>query len=222
MKRMIILLSLLAQLAGTNAHSEEWEQQASEQGITVEARSLPDSDIKAFRASVRVKAHVESVLALMDDPNSYPHWIHGCSRSVFFDQPDLFRRMSYQVNDMPLWVTDRDLAMEVTVTPQDTGAFRIDLRNKPEAYPDKGLVRLNRLRGTYYLNPNPDGGTDILWQQHAEPGGYLPSWLVNQLLHNIPIKSLSDLRKLVDAEDSPYRDRRLLRNELGEVTGWAN
>ena len=112
--------------------------------------------------------------------------------------------------------------MWVVVLPEDEGIFRILLANRPNAYPDQGLVRVNRLQGRYLLTPKGPNQTEIVWEQHTEPGGYLPAWLVNQLLRNIPLQSLKNLRALVEPEDSPYRGRTLERDAEGKIIGWVN
>lgn len=221
MTRMVcgLLLVIMANSPGVMAGS--WELELEEAGIRVESRELPDSDIRAFRAFIQVDASAESVLAVMDDPESYTRWVYGCSYSAFLGNPDFFHRLSYQINDMPLWITDRDLVMRVAVSEEAGGDYLIRMWNAPDAFPDQGLVRVNRLEGSYRISPLSPSQSRITWQQHIEPGGFLPDWLVNQLLQRIPFYSLQNLQGLVEGANSPYRARRLQRDAGGRIIGWA-
>lgn len=222
MTRIVCLLLLLSGVSQWALGTPLWELELDEEGIRVETRTIDGSGVRAFQATVDVAGAAESVLALMDDPASYTQWVHGCSYSTFLSKPDLFHRLSYQVNDMPLLITDRDLVMWVVVTAEARGEYRIEMSNRPQAHPEQGLVRVNRLQGSYRLIPLDEAHTRIIWEQHIEPGGYLPDWLVNQLLRNIPLNSLRNLRGLIEDPDSPYRHKRLLRGPEGRIVGWAN
>ncbi len=224
MTRNVLLLFLVGciVLAAHGTGTTLWDVEAEEDGIRVESREVEGSGVRAFHATVDVNGSAESILALMDDPASYLHWVHGCSHSVFLSKPDFFHRLSYQINDMPFLITDRDLVMWVVVTAEAQGEYQIWMSNRPDAHPEQGLVRVNRLQGFYRLIPLDAEHTRIVWEQHIEPGGYLPDWLVNQLLRNIPLNSLRNLRGLIEDPDSPYRHKRLLRDLQNRIVGWAN
>lgn len=200
---------------------QQWRQEIDQEGIRIDTRAVGDSDIREFRAQVRVDAPVAAVLALLDDVPSFADWIEGCSDARLIGQHHFLHRLTYQVNDMPWFVSDRDLVMEVSVQELESGHFLLLLSNRPDAFPDQGLVRVNRASGYYLLKPEAEGGTWLTWEQHMEPGGELPAWLVNQLLVDIPFNSLKKLREILEDSASPFRQARLERDEHGRVTGWA-
>ena len=39
-----------------------------------------------------------------------------------------------------------------------------------------------------------DGGTRVAWELHLEPGGSVPTWLVNQRVVDTPFRALRELR----------------------------
>ena len=61
-----------------------WETVYNDNDITVATRAVPDSPIRAFHAETTVAAPVDSILALMANPNDCALWIHGClGRSAY-------------------------------------------------------------------------------------------------------------------------------------------
>lgn len=198
-----------------------WQFETLDQGIRVETRKETGSDIRAFRVQLSVEAPVTAVLAMLDDPSRYPEWIQGCTESRLIEQKNFRQRLIYQVNDMPWPVTDRDLVLDVRVEEKIHGHFMLHLTNQPDAYPVRDKIRVNRASGYYLVRPNHQGGTHITWEQHTEPGGELPGWLVNQLLVDIPLQSMKNLREQLTRSKGLYQQAELLRDHAGEVLGWS-
>lgn len=216
--QLLVLLSL----SGTAFGQEEaWDRVHQETGITIETRPVAGSAIRAFRAVATIEADPEAVLALMDDPRVCPLWIYGCRESEILETRDFYHRSTYQINDMPWPAEDRDLAMDVAISELADGTFELILTNAPDRIPKTEYVRVPVAEGRYRLTRLAPGRTRLEWIQHMEPGGYLPDWLVNQLLLDIPLVSLRQLRELLADPKSPFRQWRLERNNEGRVIGWA-
>lgn len=215
-----IIVLLLCGL-GCFAHAEEWETAMHQDGIEIATRTVADSPIRAFRAEATVAAAPEAVLALMLDAESYPDWVESCREARVLEQPDALNVVTYQVNGMPLFVADRDLVLAMQVEEAAEGGFVLHFRNRPEELPTTDRVRIPRAVGHYALQPDGLERTRIVWEQHTEPGGELPAWLVNQLLIDIPFKTLSKLRARLETPASPYRTLALTRDSAGHPIGWG-
>ncbi|HEX8952443.1 MAG TPA: hypothetical protein VF945_11390, partial [Polyangia bacterium] len=44
--------------------------------------------------------------------------------------------------------------------------------------PASGYVRLPLVRGSWHIEPAPDGGSNIAYRCYSEPGGAIPAFLV--------------------------------------------
>ena len=196
----------------------EWTQTYDKDGIQVATRPVEGSSIHAFRAEVEVDASIDSLLAVLADPDACARWIHNCKMAKVLASTGFYQRDTYQINDMPWPVQDRDLALEVRIHELANGSFRLDMINQPESVPEGELVRIRQYEGFYLLTPLESGGTRIEWEQHTDPGGSLPAWLINQLLVDVPVNTLKQLREI--ANEEPYRDQVLKRNRNGEILGW--
>ena len=60
------------------------------------------------------------------------------------------------------------------------GEARITFRlaNEDGPPPARGVVRLSTLRGLWSVTPAADGGCDVVYSIHSEPGGNIPAFLV--------------------------------------------
>ena len=72
----------------------------------------------------------------------------------------------------------------------------------PKAPKDTGRVRMPFIRVKWMMKPlkkYQGKKTYIHFQVHADPGGLLPSWVVNMVSKKIPFKSIDNLRKHIAA-----------------------
>lgn len=199
-----------------------WETVYNDNDITVATRAVPDSPIRAFHAETTVAAPVDSILALMANPNDCALWIHGCLEARILDSEGFYQRNTYQINDMPWPVTDRDLVLEIRISEQPKGRFTLAMINHPDALPLTDKVRITQSEGSYTFTPVAGGKTHIVWEQHTDPGGQLPAWLVNQLIIDVPVKTLENLRQLVESPDAGYANQHLVRRPNGTIVGWES
>ena len=63
--------------------------------------------------------------------------------------------------------------------------------------PKKKHIRIENARVIWELTPLANGSTQVRTFGHADPGGDLPSWLINQMSTEVPVKTLNGLKKLV-------------------------
>ena len=106
-----------------------------------------------------------------------------------------------------------------------TGAVSVHTRVVPEfctansklcsAITDTSLIRVEHSHGNYLLEPLGDSITRVTWTQHTNPGGNLPSWLINHLIRKMPYKTLQGLRSKV-TEDK-YQKARLVFDSQGKM-----
>ena len=200
------------------AAGADWKLIHDEPDLRVWIRPEPGSTVAAFRGETWVPASLDAVLALTADPKACPRWIYQCRHAEVLERHGFHRRLTYQVNDMPWPAQDRDIVLEVTIRELSPGgAVRVDMISRPDALPDRGLVRVQRSSGHYTLTPER-GGVRVVWEQHTDPGGALPGWLVNQLLENLPEQTLRGLARL--AIQPPYSRAHLARDAQGRIAGW--
>lgn len=208
-------------MTGCSAYAgEEWERAHDDGSISVDVRTEDGHSIRSFRATTVLPGSIDSVMAVLADPDGCSQWIHGCERAEILDSAGFFQRNTYQVNDFPWPTKDRDLVLEVKINQMvDEGIVRYDMINRPGYRAPTDLVRIEEFKGVYLLKEIGKDKTQIEWTQHANPGGSVPGWLVNAMVLDVPVKTLEGLSKMVT--ETPYVSATIERDSQGVMLGWA-
>lgn len=186
----------------TAAYAQEnWELQKEEDGIKVYTSPVEGSGIKAFKAETVMEGDLSSFVAILKDVEAFPELYSSNSYTELIEQTDTFQ-LQYSRTKLPWPLTDRDGVYAnsfrqhyghktVTITVDAVSDIR------PE---DEGFVRISEATGFWMLHPLGDQTVEITYQMHAEPGGSLPSWVINMFLVDSPVKDLKSLRERVKME----------------------
>ena len=208
--------------------ADDWVLAEAQDGIRISLRDVPDSGIQAFRATVSIATSLDSIMAVFSDIQACPQWFHQCDESAQIQRDSFAKRVNYQVSDFPFPAGDRDLVYQVLLS-QDVQSKTITMDIK--ALPDycvgqstpvcqqvnaADYVRMTKATG-FYRFVVTDKGVDVTWQQHTEPGGALPDWLVNAMVVDIPRNTLQGLREIV--KQDKYQKAKLAY-EAGVAVGF--
>lgn len=207
-----LLAALLASTLGprlAEAQDKNWEEVRRENGVIVWQRTLPDRDMPIFRGQTVIGANIYLLLAILADFDNHCQWMHGCHTAKLLEARDDHHRISYNRTDAPWPIDDRDVVLEshVEVHP-DAHKVRIRFASvqSPLMPEVDGVVRMNRLRGYYELVALGPDKTRVQYQVDTDPGGYLPDWVVAMASEDIPVNTLTNLRKRAKAVAGRYDD----------------
>lgn len=203
------LLFLLCLVAGDALAADgtvaprQWSLVSDRDGIQIYMAHNDDSRIKTFRGVMVMELDdFYSPIAILDDYEYYGRWmylIEGLSE---------VRRRSPQDRDvhvrtkLPWPVGDRDAGLQLTVN-QDTktGEIRIQFRSRDGILPARDdYVRIPEMVG--HFNTLPLGGrkVQVTFEVLLDPGGYIPAFLANFILKDIPFVSLQRFRRVINTE----------------------
>lgn len=201
------------------AHAE-WELEKDEDGIKVYLKEVKGSAIKEFKGVTTIKVTMDTLLAIIKDTDNFDKWIHQCTEPKVLKAVNFHDTYSRQINDLPWPVDDREIVMFTAISKDSSKEkIYISLEAKPDYIPkNEDYVRVTKLKGFYLFKALPNGMTEVTWQQHTEPGGSLPVWLINALVVDIPFNSLEALRTL--SETKKYKKYRIKYSSSGKVLGF--
>lgn len=199
--------------------SKDWKLHAEQDNIKIYTKKHNGSNFQAFKAVATLNSPITSIMAVMANPNSCVEWVHGCVESWGFDEEHFRKRYAYSVNDLPWPVQDRDYVLEInTSNDKTTGEFSMSMYAVSDKRPvESKYVRVTVAETHYIFRPVGEDKTEMTWLQHTEPGGAIPSWLVNALIVDIPIKSMKTLEKVANWEK--YRNAEILYDDEGQIIG---
>jgi NAD(P)-dependent dehydrogenase (short-subunit alcohol dehydrogenase family) len=184
-----------------------WQQIKQGDGITVYRHVVEGSPLKEFRGRGTVDAPVAAILAVFNDVPHATEWMDSCNGSRAVADISDSEKVVYNRTHAPWPVSDRDAVLH-NVARFDEAERRVELDfwsvDDAKEPPVKGVVRMPYLRGHWILWPSTDGQTTrVEYQVHANPGGALPSWLVNYVSRDLPWKTIEGLRAQVKRRHYP-------------------
>lgn len=198
----------------------DWSLEKDDDGIAIFSRAIEGSKFREFKATMTIDTTIDAIIAVFQDPNSFTQWVHQCSQAEVIEQPSFLEIYVYQVSDMPLLVSDRDVVIKDLYSyTNDYKEWTIEVSAMEGMVPITDMVRIMDSHGVYKLKENSEGKVDLIWYQHADPAGALPSWLVNTLIVDLPFNTLSNLREL--SMQDKYRTSKIGYNDQGIPDHWA-
>jgi hypothetical protein len=198
--KFILSFCLFLFISTTSVNSQTWELRECKNGVTVYTRSVAGSDVEEFKGETTVKSNLGSLLNILDDFKNYPTWVYNCSYAESVKKVSTYEGYAYNVYEMSWPVSNRDLVVHYYITQNEqTKVILLKLDAVNGYVPDKGYVRITYLKGFYEFTPKPNGYVHIIYQVHSDPGGYVPTSIVNAFVYDSPYYSLLNLKKKVES-----------------------
>ena len=189
--RNIILYAWVFLIHNTVAAQSDWQLKKYESGIAVYTRTAANSDFKELKAVTTVKTSLHSIVALLNDWDTYPQWVYRCGKSSTIRRISETEVIHYQTVEAPWPVDSRDFVVDVKLT-QDPSSKAITIAStcKPTYIPKvDGYVRITEFKASWTLIPLKDGSIQVIYQLLVDPGGYVPAWLVNLAVVDGPFET---------------------------------
>lgn len=197
---LLLMCVAVAICAGARAADDgAWQLRLNRDGIKVYTRAVTGSRYYAFKATMTIRSSLSAPAALLRDESQCPKWQTMCARATKLSSVSPQEMIVYEVNDMPWPVADRDVVMHVQWH-QDEKTLAVTMQAnavsgiKPH---QRGLIRLTEVSSRWTFTPMGNGMINVTTEAHANPGGGIPSWLVNRSLADSPFETLTNLRKIL-------------------------
>ncbi|MEE2904264.1 MAG: START domain-containing protein [Myxococcota bacterium] len=190
-----------------SAAAQSWEPVDDKDGVQLWQRTVSGSPFIAFRGQMVMKTSIKKLVAIMYDQENKLAWMHDCVANDVLEEKGLGNHIIYNrtaVNVM--FVSDRDVVVE-TVFKFDDQQRQITIDATSVQHPDRptisGVVRMPKVKLRWQFRVVADSLTEVTYEVEADPGGWLPAWLVNRVSIYIPYHSLVNLEKQTKR---PYSD----------------
>jgi len=190
-------------ISGVLATEIDWKKIGESNGIVGYTKPTSLSSVDELKGVGIVEAPVAVIEALLRDTPAGTEFMYRCKESEVVTAPELKSTAdtvyAYNVLSMPYPVSDRDVVAKVDFTiDKATGTLYIHANGIKSNYKvDKNKVRAPLLIADYILVPKGSNKTEVTYMVLADPGGKLPSFVVNLLSKNMSIQTISEIRKMV-------------------------
>jgi hypothetical protein len=178
------------------AGQTDWKLNSEKEGIKVYTSIVPDSRIKAIKVECDVNAKSSQLVALLMDIKTSPDWVYHVKSCVLVRQVSASELYYYAEVNLPWPAANRDFVAHLTVTQNpDTKVITIDGPAVPGLVPiKKGVVRIDHSNSQWTITPSGTDQLQVEYTIHVDPGGSLPSWLVNTFATEGPMKIFKALK----------------------------
>jgi hypothetical protein len=170
-----------------------WVLKKDKEGIKVYVRNVEGIDFKEFMGVIVLDAPIELIDKIMNDVPNQVNWLCDTIESKVISA-DPVNPVQYNLITAPL-VSNRDVVIQTKVvrTPGKIARYfqAITMASVP---PRKGIVRMPRMVGMWLFETVGKNQTRVTYQNLADPGGSLPSGLVNMTVVKMPFVSLTGMR----------------------------
>ena len=203
MRAILALLIMVSGIAGASESTRDWHMVSDRDGITVYMAHTDDSNIKTFRGEGEVLMEdFRAIGNMLDDYDFIASWLHMISGLDDLGRVSDLQRHIWVTTRLPWPVSDRDCAIEVFLEQDpDTYTVTIPFVARQDLLEEKdGYVRMPQLEGFLEFEPMEPGKVYMTFQVILDPGGYIPAWLANLILRDIPYFSLKRFRRVASEE----------------------
>ncbi|CAN5524686.1 START domain-containing protein [soil metagenome] len=204
---LLFMVSCLATLSGQC--QANWQLAKEQEGIRVFLKNAEGSGIKMMRVECEVAAKQEAVLALLLDIPASEKWIPQTKTWYYLRRPSVTECYYYSELRLPWPVSNRDYVVHLKAWQQPaTKVVTVDANVLAGEVPEKeGIVRVQVSTVKWVLYPTQNGHTRLFYQLFTDPGGSLPTSIVNYFAKQAAFDIVKKMRELV--QQPPYRDASL-------------
>lgn len=203
----IVLLFLL--LPFVNYCQKDWELVKSQNGIHIYKRSVEGSSLKELKVISTFQSSLTGFVSFIQDIPAQSSYMYNCNHSKVLKEINDRELIFYQQLKAPWPFSDRD-GIYHQVIEQDPVTRMITIRSTAmsEYLPQKkGFIRVPKMRCSWILKPNARGTIDSEYYFYGEPGGTLPTWLINMFIAEAPYKTQVKIHELI--KQKKYQDARI-------------
>lgn len=204
LNRLLILLFCFCSIIikGQEVGEPNWELVNSEDGIEVYTRTTESSSVKEIRIVCLVKSSMETITNFMLNASLYSSWVFKCDSSRLTKKIDNNEFSYYITLDFPFPLDDRDLYVNSTnfIDPTTGIYYARSLKGEPESTQNDEYVHISEFESSWKISPLGNGNLQIEYKVLSNPGGDIPTWLVNLAITKGPTETMKQLIKMVEKE----------------------
>jgi ribosome-associated toxin RatA of RatAB toxin-antitoxin module len=193
------VIAIFTVLTAFTTFENDWVLKKQGEEVRVYNRSLDTTTIKELKAVTQIKTSLSSIIALLNDRETYPQWVYKCGESRLIKKISDEEGIYYQNVVAPWPVDNRDFVVDVKVWQEaDTKVVHQTSTCIPDYIPKKeGHVRITQFKALWTLTPLKNGMVNCEYELLVNPGGSIPIWLVNIAATDGPYETTVNLRTWV-------------------------
>lgn len=175
----------------------EWKKSLDKDNIIIFTRSVDSSPFHEFLAETEMNGSIDKFKEIITDFEGYPDWLPDCKSAEVFENPDTNDFTYHMRIKVPFPFSNRDIIQQIILR-ESENELTVEIISWPKKIPkEKDYVRMEKADGHWLIKQISEEKVLIKFQYLADPGGGVPTWLVNTFIVKNPHKTLQNLRGLM-------------------------
>lgn len=176
--------------------NDNWKPEIQKDGVQIYTKIVEDSALKAFKGIIEIDKPKQVVMDIVSNVNSWSEWVPDVVESTIVERSEK-KQIYYVKSDLPWPIRDRDGAYCFDfVYDSDTSSDIYKVSAVPDAVPLKQkVIRILKAAGEWTFTEIEPARTKVSYKMHVEPGGTLPSWIINASVTKTPFDTLVNLKR---------------------------
>jgi len=186
---LLIIIPFLLQ-----ASDDDWKLRKDKNEIQVFTKKLETSNIYKYMVKTKIQASVQEVYEQVIDFNENLKYMELADSLAFLDHQKNKRYINYMRFDMPWPVTNREMVMDMHVEILEDRIRLVsdDLPNYIEK--NEEYVKIEDFHEEWTIKKSRDTDkTQIIIVGWVNPGGNIPTWIVNLFSVRTPFRFVSGI-----------------------------
>lgn len=183
------------------SQSTEWKFIKKVEGIAIYHRNSGVGNLKDVKIETTFDCNLSTVTEALLDVSAFTKWIYKVEYAKILKVHNPNHVEFYEKINMPWPAQDRDVVVinKVKQNKETKEVISEDSCNWTGLPISKDYVRIKDFYARWVFQPTPTGvkGTYIF---HSDPGGDLPSSVINLFINEGPVNSIKGLKALVRLE----------------------
>jgi len=199
----VFFIAIIYNLVFTgNLSAQNWKFIKERDGIKIYTRSEESTALKSFKGEADLKTDMERISKVILKIESYDLWNDDINEIKMLGyEKDKYIKY-YLVYDVPWPFNDRDLCVEAMITNDPVTGISVVLATPlsgviPEN-PD--MVRITNYWQQWTMEPAGNGMIHLTLEGSVDPGGSIPTWLINLAITDTPLKIMRKVREQVEVK----------------------
>jgi len=198
--RIFLAFLLFVQFFHLQLSAQEWKFAKEKDGIRIYTRNEDSISVKSFKGIVDLKTTMEKMKHVVGRTESFEWWDESITeiKVLAYEEEKMIRY--YLVYDTPWPLSDRDLCAEAIITNDPTtGTRTVRATALPGVVPEtKDKVRIKYYWQQWTMEPQGNDIVHVTLEGSVDPGGAIPTWLVNMVITDTPLNIITKLRNIVE------------------------
>jgi START domain-containing protein len=176
-----------------------WKLSKDKDGIRVYQSEIKTSNFKSIKVECTLQGTYDKLISLLSNVSHHKEWVYNSKTSFIFKKNSSQDFYYYSETSLPWPMSNRDAVVHLTMYKDSLNRFlKISAIGEPNLIPEKsGKVRVPRSSVSWYVTMPTAKTINIVYTFEADPGGSLPSWIVNMFADKGPYESFKKLAEIL-------------------------